>query len=201
MLAQVLIGVSLGVAAYQDIKDRAVSDLVWIPSLAGTAYIIYSLYPGLYPELVKVGLVGGIALVFVLFGFVGEADGIAMAVLAADPYYLSPIPALFATAVVALGHIGYEYANGNAKGGKVIPIEIFLKEQRWIPKAVITDGVRKEVDPDVNVARDEVERNQTPGSSVEVAYGVPTVAYLGIGYVAFIAYLLIFDPSSFFSLP
>ncbi len=201
MYAQLLIGLSLAVAAYQDVKQRAVSDLVWIPAAAGIAYAFYVLYPALAPELVKVGLVGGIALGFAFFGLVGQADAIAMAVLAADPYSFSPVPALLAAGIVAMGHIGYEYANGNAKGGKVIPVETFLKEQRWIPKAVVEDGVRREVNPDVNVARDEVEKGHSPGAMVEVSYGVPTVAYLGVGYAAFLVYLALFFPSTLLSLP
>ena len=80
-------------------------------------------------------------------------------------------------------------------------MERFLKEQKWIPEAIIVDEVRKEVDSDVNVARDEVEANQKPGAMVEVKYGVPTVAYLGAGYLAYLAYLLIFNQAALLSLP
>ncbi len=201
MYAQLLLGASFVVAAYQDITDRAVSDLVWAPALAAAAFIIYSTSSDLGLELVKLGLVGIIALVFVLLGAVGQADGIALVFVAADPYPLSPILPLMAAAVVALAHIGYEYVIGNAKGGLSIPIERFLKEQRWIPKAVVSDGVRAEVSGDVNVAREEVEATQKPGAMVEVGYGVPTVAYIGIGYVAYLVYLLLFGQGAFFALP
>ena len=36
---------------------------------------------------------------------------------------------------------------------------------------------------------------------VEVKYGVPTVAYLGIGYFAFLIYALVSDFQLFFSFP
>ena len=53
----------------------------------------------------------------------------------------------------------------------------------------------------MNVAREEVEAANSPGAQVEVKYGVPTVAYLGIGYVAYIAYLLLFNYQVSASLP
>lgn len=201
MFAQLLIGVSFAAALYQDVKERAVNDIVWVPALIGSAYVIYSMFPNLELQLIKLGLIGGIALLFACFGAVGQADSIALVFLAADPYQLSPILPLIGGAAVALGHIGYEAARGNAWGSKTIPIERFLKEQKWIPEAVITDGVREEVNSDVNIARDEVEANQKPGAMVEVKYGVPTAAYLGIGYLAYLAYLLIFNHAVLLSLP
>jgi Flp pilus assembly protein protease CpaA len=201
LIAQLLIGVSFAVASYQDIRERAVSDVVWIPALIGAAYVIYSFFPNLELQLVKLGLIGGIAILFAFLGAVGQADSIAIVFLASDPYQLSPILPLVSGAVVALAHIGYEVAVGNARSAKIIPLERFLKEQKWIPKAVIEDGVRRDVDSDVNVARDEVEATQKPGAMVEVKYGVPTVAYLGVGYIAFLAYLLVFNQSAFLSLP
>ncbi len=205
MYAQILIAVSLGIAAFQDVKDRAVSDLVWIPALGGVAYVIYlaftSMNPPLESELVKVAIIGGVALAFVLLGAVGQADAIALAILAADPYRLSPIVPLAFAAGIALVHMGYEFAAGNARGTKTIPMERFLREQRWIPKAVLADGKRTEVDRDVNVARDEVEAANSPGAMVEVSYGVPTVAYIGVGYIAFVVCLAVLNPAVFAMLP
>ena len=196
-----MIGVSLAVASYQDVKERAVNDIVWVPALIGSIYAIYSMFPNLELQLIKLGLIGGIALLFAYLGAIGQADSIALVFVAADPYKLSPILPLICGAAVALGHIGYEAATGNAWGSKTIPMERFLKEQKWIPEAIIVDEVRKEVDSDVNVARDEVEANQKPGAMVEVKYGVPTVAYLGAGYLAYLAYLLIFNQAALLSLP
>ncbi len=206
MYAQLLIAVSFVIASYTDTKERAVSDLAWIPALAGAGYIFYELYVGPTQGafeflLLKVALIGGIAILFSLLGGIGQADGIAIAFVAADPYSLSPIAPLFATAAVALVHIGYELAVGNARGVKAIPMEQFLHEQRWIPKAIVSDGVRTEVSGDVNVAREEVEAANKPGATVEATYGVPTVAYLGVGYVIFLTYLLAFNYAAFASLP
>jgi len=189
------------VASYQDVKERAVNDIVWVPALIGSAYVIYSMFPNLELQLIKLGLIGGIALLFAYLGAVGQADSIALTFVAADPYRLSPILPLVAGAAVTLGHIGYEVAIGNALGTKTIPIEGFLKEQKWIPLAIVTAGAREEVSSDVNVARDEVEARKRTGAMVEVKYGVPTVAYLGIGYIAYLACLLIFNQAALLSLP
>jgi len=192
LLDQLLIAVSFAIAAYQDVKYRAVSDLVWIPALVGSAYGIYSLFPNLDFLLVKLGLLGGIALVFAVLGLVGQADAIALVFIGADPSRLSLILPLGFAAVAAIVHIAYLALTGEGWGSKTIPINQFQKEQKWIPVAVVVDGVRTEVDSDVNVARDEVEANPEEGTLVEVKYGVPTVAYLGLGYVAFLVYLFAF---------
>ena len=206
MYAQLLIALSFAVASYSDVKERAVSDLVWTPALVGVAYILYSVYTGSPLSsfeylVVRIVLIGGIAMAFAFLGGIGQADGIAIAFVAADPYALSPLAPLFATAAVALVHIGYEYAVGNARGGRTIPMEQFLREQRWIPKAVVSDGSRTEVSSDVNVAREEVEAANRPGAMVDVRYGVPTVAYLGVGYVIYLAYMILLNYAAFAGLP
>lgn len=206
MYAQLLIAASFAVASYQDVRDRAVSDLVWVPGAAGAAYVVYWFYTTQPPFdleffLLKVAFVGGVGLAFALMGGIGQADGIAMALVAADPWTLSPFAPLIGGAVVALAHIGYEYAVGNARGGRTIPMEQFLREPRWIPKAIVSDGVRTEVSADVNVAREEAEASGKEGAQVEVRYGVPTVAYLGAGYLAYLAYLLVANHAVFAFLP
>ncbi len=206
MYAQLLIAATFAIASYQDVKDRAVSDLVWIPALAGAAYVVYSVYVngsalGLEYLLLKAAFLGGIALLFVFMGGIGQADGIAIAIFAADPYIISPLAPLFAAAIVAVVHIGYEFAIGNARGSRTIPMGQFLRQQRWIPKAIVSDGTRTEVNRDVNVAREEVEAASKEGAMVEVRYGVPTVAYLGIGYIAYLAYLVALNFPVFASLP
>jgi hypothetical protein len=197
---------SFAIAAYQDVRYRAVNDLAWVPALVGVAWVVYSLHVNasafaLELVVIKVVLIGGIALAFTLLGGIGQADAIALAFISADPYTISPLPALFATAAVALSHIGYEFAVGNARGEKTIPMAQFLREQRWIPKAIVSDGNRAEVNSDVNLAREEVEAAGKPDATVEVSYGVPTVAYLGVGYVVYLIYLLAFNFSAFTGLP
>lgn len=206
MYAQLLIAVSFAVASYQDVRERAVSDLVWVPGAVGAAYVLYWFYttqPPLDLEvfLLKVAFVGGVGLVFGLMGTIGQADGIAMALIAADPWVLSPFAPLLVGAVVAIAHIGYEFVVGNARGGKSIPMEQFIREERWIPKAIVAGGVRKEVSGDVNVAREEAVAAGSPDATVEVRYGVPTVAYLGAGYLAYVVYLVVANHAVFSFLP
>ena len=206
MYAQLLIAASFAVAAYQDVRDRAVSDLVWIPAVVGVGYAGYSLFANSFESqleflALKVALIGGIAFAFTYLGGIGEADAIALALLAGDPYSLSPLAALFATAMVALVHIGYEYGVGNARGAKTIPMAQFLREQRWIPKAIIAGESRTEVNSDVNVAREEVEASGDKDAAVDVRYGVPTVAYIGVGYAIYLVSLLTFNYSTFLALP
>jgi len=201
MYAQLLIAVSLLAGAYQDIRERAVSDLVWIPGIVGIAYMLYTLYPDVEGPLVRMLIFGGIALVGTLLGRLGQADPIAWTILAADPSQLSPLFPLAAGAILLLGHILVENHNGNLRGGLTISLEKFLKEQCWIPRALVTDGERVEVDQDVNLAREDVVKKARPSSMVEVSYGVPHVAYFGIGYAIYLVYLLVFSPHTIAMIP
>ncbi len=174
--------------------------------MAGVAYAVYDLYASSYTldlefMIVKAVLIGGVALAFTFYGGIGQADAIALALIAADPNRLSPITVLLPTAIIALAHIGYEFGVGNARGAKTIPMQQFLREQRWIPKAIVEDGRRTEVKNDVNVAREEVQASGKTDAKVEVRYGVPTVAYLGAGYLVYLAYLLLFNYTTFANLP
>lgn len=206
MYAQLLIALSFGVASYQDVKERAVSDVVWIPAAAGLVIIVYTLYTGgeyalLEFEAVKLALFGGMAFFFVYTGRLGEADLIGMVFFVADPYPAELLYALVGSLIVIVPHLVYLVATGSASGSKVIPIERFLKEQKWVPKATILSGVRTEVSPDVNDAREEVESRKQEGMDVEVTFGTPTLAYLGFGYIAYVVYLIVFSTSVFYALP
>ena len=206
MYGQILIAASFAVAAYQDLKDRAVSDLVWIPAIAGTAFIFYSLatmgqYADLEFDAIRVLLLGGIAFAMVRFGVLGEADLIALVFFAADPYALGVFFAVIGAVLVLVPHLAYVLLTGEGRGSHIIPVAQFLREQKWIPKATVVEGVRREVDSDVNRAREEVEGLQKEGMQVEVVYGVPDVLYFGIGYVIYLAYLVLFNYPLFSSLP
>jgi len=206
LYGQILIAVSFAVAAYQDLKERAVSDLVWIPAVVGIAVIFYSLattgqYADLEFDAFRILLLGGMAFAMVYFGVLGEADLIALVFFAADPYALGVLFAIIGAVVVLIPHLGYVMLTGEGRGSHVIPVERFLKEQKWIPRATILGGVRSEVDSDVNRAREEVEGVQKEGMQVEVVYGVPDVLYFGLGYVLYLAYLVLFNYGLFSSLP
>ncbi|MDA4113599.1 MAG: hypothetical protein OK474_06110 [Thaumarchaeota archaeon] len=201
MFLQILMAASFLIAGYQDVRERLVSDMVWIPAIVGVALALYFVPSEDIVLLVRIGIIGAIALVITRYGFVGEADGIAFVLVVADPTPLAPLPVLFAVAAVALSHIGYLYATGLAGKTKLIGIAQFRREARWIPKAVIIGEEKKEVDSNVNISREDVEKVADESAMVEVQYGVPTVAYIAVGYMIYLAYLAIFQTSVLLSLP
>jgi hypothetical protein len=201
LLLQILMALSFVIAGYQDVRERLVSDLVWVPAIIGVVLGLY-FYPSqdLY-LVVRIGIIGVIALFVTRFGYVGEADGIAFVLVVADPAPLAPIPVLFAIAAVALSHIGYLYVTGMAGKDKTISISQFKAEARWIPKAVLSGGEKKDVDKNVNISREDVDKVTDESAMVEVQYGVPTVAYIAGGYVIYIVYLAVFQTGFLLHLP
>jgi len=198
--------VSFAVAAYQDVKERAISDLVWIPAVAGTAFVFYALatsgqIAGLEYDVIRVALLGGLGFAMVYLGTLGEADLIALVFFAADPYAFGIFFAIVGAVVVLIPHLAYIFLTGEGRGSHVIPVSTFVREPKWIPKATVLDGVRQEVDSDVNKAREQVESIQKEGMMVEVVYGVPDVLYFGLGYILYLAYLVLFNYGLFSSLP
>jgi hypothetical protein len=196
---QLLIAASLAIAGYFDVKERLVSDLVWIPALAGAGLVIY--FDPSFGLLLKLGLVGGVGLAFAWYGAVGEADAIAFAFVTADIYLFSPIPALLATGVVIAVHLAYLYFAGFIGKPKVVSLAQFRAEARWIPRAVFKGEVRTEVKRNVNLSRELVEEMGSEGAMVEVQYGVPDVAYIAVGYAVYLVYLVVTQPAFFFSFP
>jgi hypothetical protein len=197
---QALVAASLLIAAYRDVKTREVEDLVWIPAAVGVSLGI--LFSGQWLlAVVKVGLVGLIAVAATWYGVLGEADLFAFVVIGADPAAISLTFALGASAIILAAHVGYLYYKGEIGRRLEVPASVFRRELKWLPKAVISDGVRTEVGRDVNKAREEALMKATDSSMIEVKYGVPTVAYLGVGYFAFLVYTLLFNFQGFLSVP
>lgn len=201
MFLQILMAISFLIAGYQDVRERLVSDLVWIPAIVGVALALYFAPSQDLLLLVRIGIIGGIALVVARYGLVGEADGIAFVLVIADPTPLAPLPVLFAVAAVALSHIGYLFATGMTGKEKVISISQFRREARWIPKAVIVGTEKTAVDSNVNISREDVDKVTDDSATVEVQYGVPTVAYIAAGYMIYLVYLAIFQSGVLLSLP
>jgi len=184
------------IAAYQDIKIRAVDDIVWIPAIVGSILAFYLLYPNVSLLALKIGMMTAFALAFSFLGQIAAADVIALVVVFADPYAFSMLPIFFATLAFLIGHVLYNRLKGIPRK-TTIPVEQFLKEQNWIPLATLKDGKRTEIDEGLDSARDRVEENHEPGSMIEVEYGIPTVAYLGLGYFAYLVYILVFNQGAF----
>ena len=123
--------------------------------------------------------------------------------VASDPTPYAPIPVLVGTGAVALGHIGYLYLKGTARRPHIITLDEFRKQAKWIPKALIVNGERREITSDVNVSREKAEENAGPEvtTMVEVQYGVPQVTYIAAGYVLYFAYLALFQPALLTAIP
>ena len=192
MYAQILIAASLVIAGYYDVKERAVADIVWIPGAAGVVLAFVLLPASTEFLLVRLALIGGIGLIFAKYGSIGEADAIAFVIAASDPYPISPIPIFLASGVTALLHIGYLYFSGSVGKSKIISLEQFRSEAKWIPKAIVSGDARSAVDKNVNISREEVEKSASRDSKIEVQYGVPTVTYVAVGYLAYIVYMVLF---------
>lgn len=201
MLLQILMAVSFIIAGYQDFRDRLVSDLVWIPAAIGVALTLYFLPSQDLFLIARIAVVAVLAFAVTRYGFLGEADGIAFVLLVAQPSPFDLLVLFFSIAFVALAIIAYLYLTGLAGKDKVIPISQFRSEARWIPKAVIVGGVTRDVDKNVNVSREDVERETDDTAMVVVQYGVPNIEYMAIGFVIYVVFLAIFQPGVLFSLP
>lgn len=151
--------------------------------------------------LVKIGVVGVFAFAFTRYGALGEADLIAFLIITADPAPFSVVFALGAAGIIIAAHIAYLYSKGYVGKSFEIPVEQFEREQKWIPKAIVSSGVKTPLGRNVNTAREEAVAKAGPGVMIEVTYGVPDVTYLGAGYLAFLAYLVIFNWGLFLTLP
>jgi hypothetical protein len=200
MWSQILIFSSIVAAGIFDVKERAVSDFIWLPAGIGLVYTLLTRSDLFFSIAVKIGFIGLIAVGFTVYGAIGQADAIALIFLASDPYFISPLIIFVGAAFTALAHISYIYLSGKGNP-RLVTIEKFKKEQNWIPRAIINPEGRVEVSRDVNKAREEVLENAKEGTMVEVTYGVPTIAYLAAGYAVYLAYLVLFNYGIFLNLP
>jgi hypothetical protein len=203
---QLLMLASFLLAGYQDARERLVDDYYWIPGIIAAVLAVIFLPSMDFLLVARITLIGVIAFAFTWFGFIGQADAIALALVASDPTPYAPIPVLLGTGVVAIAHIGYLYVKGTARKSHMVTLHEFRTQAKWIPKALVVNGVRREIASDVNVSRELAEEHATAGpddaaTMVEVQYGVPQVTYIAAGFVLYLAYLLIFQPSLFFALP
>ena len=203
---QLLMLVSFLLAGYQDARERLVSDFYWIPGIIAAVLAVAFLPSMDFLLLARITLIGVIAFAFSWFGLIGQADAIALALVASDPTPYAPIPVLLGTGVVAIGHIGYLYVRGTARKPRLVTLDEFRTQAKWIPKALIVNGERQEITNDVNVSREKAEEHATAGAEeattmVEVQYGVPTVAYIAAGYMIYLVYLAVFQTGVLLSLP
>ncbi len=206
MYYQLLMLASFLLAGYQDARERLVSDYYWIPGIIAVVLVVVFLPSMDFLLVARITLIGVIAFAFTWFGFIGQADAIALALISSDPTPYAPIPVLLATGAVAIAHIGYLYVSGTARKAHLITLEEFRTQAKWIPKALVINGERREITNDVNVSRELAEEHADSGpkdstTMVEVQYGVPQVTYITAGVVIYYVYLLIFQPHMFFAFP
>jgi hypothetical protein len=203
---QLLMLASFLLAGYQDARERLVSDYYWIPGIIAAVLAVAFLPSMDFILIARITLIGVLAFAFAWFGFIGQADAIALTLIASDPTPYAPIPVLLATGVVAIGHIAYLYATGTVRRAHLITLEEFRTQAKWIPKALVVNGVRREITNDVNVSRELAEEHAKTGpedatTMVEVQYGVPQVTYIAAGFVVYVVYLAIFQPGLLTALP
>ena len=65
---------------------------------------------------------------------------------------------------MAIAHIGYLYIKGTARKPHVITLDEFRTQAKWIPKALIVNGERREITSDVNVSREKAEEHAATGT-------------------------------------
>ncbi|MGD0638417.1 MAG: hypothetical protein ABSA72_10310 [Nitrososphaerales archaeon] len=201
MLLQILMLASFVIGGYQDLRERLVSDTVWIPAIVGVVLLFYFDFSQAGFLLVWVAIMGAIGFGFVWFGLLGEADGIALVLILALPYPSELLPLIFSIALASGVAILYLFLKGMLGKERIITIQQFKGEARWIPRAVIVGGERKEVAKDVNVSREEVEKITDEGAMVDVQYGIPDITFLMAGYIVYIVYLAVFQSGVLLSLP
>lgn len=206
MYAQILLALSFALGSYQDIKERMVSDLVWIPAAAGVAIILYDAFTWsntffLQTEVLKLALAGFLVVVLYYLGIVGQADLIALVFFFSDPYPWSFFFAMLGVAAVMGGHMLTRALRRQPIFKATMPVDQFMREPHWVPSAVIFDGKREAIGRDVNFAREEVQSKRKEGMLVEAKYGTPTLAYYGIGYICYLVLLALLSYPVFAALP
>ena len=101
---QLLMLASFLLAGQQDARQRLVSDYYLIPGIIA-AILAVALLPSMdFLLLARITLIGVIAFAFTWFGFIGQADAIALTLISSDPAPYAPIPVLLATGVVAIAN-------------------------------------------------------------------------------------------------
>jgi hypothetical protein len=195
LYAEILASSTFALVAYQDFRDRMVSDWAWAPAAVGAVVVFLE-----RPELIdlsaaKLGLFALLGLLSVLLGAFGQADGLALAFMSVGTSYLSPLPQLFAASAMALGHILFLYArSGFRKVERTMTVEEALRQNVWIPQEVTSDGKVSKLDHSPEKAWKQLEGYVGKGAVVRATYGVPLSGYLALGYLVGFVYLML-NPS------
>jgi len=168
----ILMCISFAWAAYSDIKERRVADIVWVPAALGIIeYIAQFRY---WYFIVPIAI-----LPFLIVGYklkkLEGADIIATEMIAFNPYPAFWYLLLSMILVVIASHLLYLYITRTPRD-TVISFAEYLQTHRWMPK----NGDEREV------LRNTVQKLKNR-DEIEVTYCFPIVAYLGIGFLLYAA--------------
>lgn len=155
---ELLVVASFAMAGRQDWRKRKVTNIVWLPAVAGVV-LSFFVYPlALVWVIVAVGI-SSVAWLAFLFRQMGPGDAVGITLI-----MFSPLNAAFViiwACLFALLHLAVRRQGHEALSKPVmIPKEQKEREPWWMPTG-----------------------RPAPEGMVEVKYGVPTVSYLALGYV------------------
>jgi hypothetical protein len=195
LYAEILASITFALVAYQDFRERMVSDYVWIPAIVAGVVMLWERPEVWVFSLAKVGIFGALGALSIIFGLFGQADGLTIIAMAVGTSVFSPIPQMFAAAVVAMSHILYlAVRHGSLKIEKTMPVEEAVKQNTWIPLEVTCDGQMVELDNSPEKAWNALEGYLGKGATVKASYGVPFAGYLAVGYLVAFVVLLVLGP-------
>jgi hypothetical protein len=192
LYAEILASITFALVAYQDLRERMVSDYVWIPAILAGVVMLWERSDVWVLSLAKVGVFGALGALSIILGLFGQADGLTIIAMAVGTSTLSPVPQMFAAAMVAIAHILYlAIRHGSLKIEKTMAVEEAVKQNVWIPLEVTCDGQTVELDSSPEKAWNALEGYLGRGATVKTSYGVPFAGYLAIGYLAAFVALLV----------
>jgi hypothetical protein len=192
LYAEILASITFALVAYQDLRERMVSDYVWIPAILAGIVMLWERPDVWVLSLAKVGVFGALGALSIILGLFGQADGLTIIAMAVGTSTFSPIPQMFAAAMVAIAHILYlAIRHGSLKIEKTMAVEEAVKQNVWIPLEVTCDGQTVELDSSPEKAWNALEGYLGRGATVKTSYGVPFAGYLAIGYLAAFVALLV----------
>jgi len=192
LYAEILASITFALVAYQDFRERMVSDYVWIPAIVAGVVMLWERPDVWVFSLAKVGIFGALGALSIIFGIFGQADGLTIIAMAVGTSTFSPLPQMLAGALVAIAHICYLLVrHGSLKIEKTMPVEEAIKQNVWIPLEVTCDGRTVELDASPEKAWDSLEGYVGKNATVKTSYGVPFAGYLAVGYLLAFGALLV----------
>lgn len=173
-------------AAYQDVRDRWVSDYVWVPAFVGGALLLLrSVGPLLALLVIKIAGLVVLSYAWRRLGLMADADAIGFPLITLSRNLASPLPELITSLVVALVYITAARLKHGGFEKTMSPDEA-LRQNVWIPKKVVNVRTRevRELRGRPEEAWESLKKYSGSREYVVVSgYGVPLVAFFGMGYV------------------